>query len=103
MPFDRGQDRDLLLRVGELVERVVVVAADERIDQHERIRRGVGDTADVLGPVGGIVFLLARLPVRMHRGPAPQSSCHLLQVHDAERSRAERNVEGCDRAGGAIE
>ena len=85
MPADRGQDRDVSLRLDELVERLVVAVTDERIDENERVLGGVGDAADVLIPVRGIVHLLRRLPIRMRCRPAPQARCDLLQVHCAER------------------
>src|SRR4029077_6435557 len=81
VPGDRDADWHALLGTLEFVVRVVVAVGHERIDQDERARCGVRNTADVSRPIGRAVLLLGLLPVRVRRCPAPQPRGDLVQVH----------------------
>jgi hypothetical protein len=83
--LDRDQDCYVLLVLPKRVECGELAVDHQRIDEHERVARVVGDTTDLRRPVGRAVHLLRRFPLGMCRRPAPQARCDLLQLHVKER------------------
>jgi hypothetical protein len=83
--LDCHQDRYVPFVLRERVECGELAVDHQRIDEHERVARVVGDTTDLRRPVGRAVHLLRRLPLGMCRRPAPQARCDLLQLHATER------------------
>ena len=59
----------------ERLEEALPLRRHERVDQDGRVRRLVVDAADLLLPV------VALLPVRVRRRPAPEPGCELGDVH----------------------
>jgi hypothetical protein len=86
VPLQRRDDvHALAVLAHERVERRPAVDGDERIDEQQRVGRGVRDAADVTRPVIDAVGCRPGPPRRMWRGPPPEAGRQLHQFHMRER------------------
>jgi hypothetical protein len=86
MPLQRRDDvHGLAMLADQGVEGRPAVIGYQRIDEQQRVGRGIGDAADVVRPVVDAVGRRPRPPCRMRRGPAPQAGRELHEFHIPER------------------
>ena len=82
--LERRQDRDAAaVAADERVEgiaQVLAIVRDERVDEHERVRGLVGDTADVRAPVGRALRIGIRVGIGMAGRPAVESRGELEET-----------------------
>jgi len=76
----RVDDDRLSVPLDPRLERPPELVRDERVDEEERVRRLVGDRADIGRPVGRVSWLLRRTPLRVPRGPAEQAGTKLREL-----------------------
>ena len=79
-PDRRVDDHGPPMASPHVVERLPEIISDERIDQEECVRGGVGHRTDELGPVGRAPRRRPGAPLRMRRLPAPEAGAEFFET-----------------------